>query len=214
MSGGGQVAADAVRDMLVGLADALRMAQDTLSEAGRVSDARLGYEIPYLDFTFEVEFSEQTARETSAGHLPLLKLAPRAGSSLVARQATEVTSRISGRLVATPSHGGRPAALLELSLVAAEQGPAIEIQLGNTAGELLGDALVELQVDVEMTERLTGSRPEAGLRLEVLATQIALTNDRGVARVPVEMARLQGQRLVVKAESQGAMARMILGGDA
>lgn len=211
MSRGGQIAADAVRDMLVGLADALRTAQDTLSEAGRISEGGMGYEIPYLDFTFEVEFSEQVSNQPSTV-APLLKLFPRTSSSGGLNRETEITSRISGRLVSTPTHGGRPAALLEMALVHDEHGPAIDILLSNTAGERLTEAFIELQVDADMTERLIGFRPTPTQRLALLTSQTVLTDDQGYVRLPLSIGSLRGKQVVVKAEAQGAMTRLIVGG--
>ncbi|WP_404297031.1 hypothetical protein [Halomonas sp.] len=210
MSRGGQIAADAVRDMLVGLADALRTAQDTLSEAGRISEGGMGYEIPYLDFTFEVEFSEQTSNQPSTA-APILKLFPRTSSSGGNRE-TDITSRISGRLVSTPTHGGRPAALLEMALVHNADGPAIDILLSNTAGERLTDAFIELQVDVDMTERLIGFRPTPTQRLALLPSQTVLTDEQGYVQLSLSTGSLGGKSVVVKAEAQGAVTRLIVGG--
>jgi hypothetical protein len=211
MSRGGQIAADAVRDMLVGLADALRTAQDTLSEAGRISEGGMGYEIPYLDFTFEVEFSEQTSNQPDTS-LPVLKLFPRMSSSGGLNRETDITSRISGRLVSTPSHGGRPAALLEMVLVQNVDGPALDILLSNTAGERLTEAFIELQVDADMTERLIGFRPTPNQRLALLSSQTVLTDDQGYVQLPLSIGSLGGKQVVVKAEAQGAVTRLIVGG--
>lgn len=211
MSRGGQIAADAVRDMLVGLADALRTAQDTLSEAGRISEGGMGYEIPYLDFSFEVEFSEQTSNQPEST-LPILKLFPRTSSSGGLNRETDITSRISGRLVSTPTHGGRPAALLEMVLVTSEGGPVLDILLSNTAGERLTEAIIELQVDADMTERLMGFRPTPAQRLELFSSQTVLTDEQGNVRLPLSTGALGGKQVVVKAESQGAVTRLIVGG--
>lgn len=213
MSRGGQIAADAVRDMLVGLADALRTAQDTLSEAGRISEGGMGYEIPYLDFTFEVEFSEETTNRSNNA-ATLLKLFPRTSSSGGLNRETDISSRISGRLVSTPTHGGRPAALLEMALGHSDDGQFIDILLSNTAGERLSEAYIELQVDADMTERLIGFRPTPAQRLALLSSQMVLTDDQGYAQLSLHTVPLSGKQVVVKAEAQGAVTRLIVGGSA
>jgi hypothetical protein len=209
MSRGGRVTAEAVREMLVGLADALRTAQETLADSGRGGDPDSpAYAIPWLEFSFDVEFS---SREEAAGS-PLLTLRPRAGG---AHTATEISSRVSGRLVSVPRHGGRPAPLLELRPVDGEDGRSVEVALANSAGEVLAGARVALEVDADMTERLTGTPPAAELRLGLLAAQTVRTDAGGHARVVVNAHRLaSGQRVVLRAEAEGATARIVIAGDA
>ena len=106
MSRGGQVTAEAVRQMLVELADALRTAQHALSadaSSGEGGGGRMGYEIPYLDFSFEVEF---TSKEGEGGVAPILALRPRFGPSPTTDTTKEITSQVSGRLVSVPPMTG------------------------------------------------------------------------------------------------------------
>ncbi|WFM72883.1 hypothetical protein [Halomonas sp. CKK8] len=213
MSKGGQVAADAIRDMLLGLADAMQDAQGTLSEAARTSDAGHGYEIPYLDFVFEVEFSE----ETEASQPTRLRLLPKARRQAdEAGRETRVTSSISGRLATVPAHGGRPETLLDLSLSAVEGRASrqrLDIQVSSMAGERLGGVPVSLQVDVEMTERLLGYRPSAQQRLSLLPSQRLTTREDGSAHLAVELSSLRGRQVVVQVESRGAIGRLLLPGE-
>lgn len=213
MSKGGQVAADAIRDMLLGLADAMQDAQGTLSEAARTSDAGHGYEIPYLDFVFEVEFSE----ETEASQPTRLRLLPKARRQVdEAGRETRVTSSISGRLATVPAHGGRPETLLDLSLSAVEGRASrqrLDIQVSSMAGERLGGVPVSLQVDVEMTERLLGYRPSAQQRLSLLPSQRLTTREDGSAHLAVELSSLRGRQVVVQVESRGAIGRLLLPGE-
>lgn len=213
MSKGGQVAADAIRDMLLGLADAMQDAQGTLSEAARTSDAGHGYEIPYLDFVFEVEFSE----ETEASQPTRLRLLPKARRQVdEAGRETRVTSSISGRLATVPAHGGRPETLLDLSLSAVEGRASrqrLDIQVSSMAGERLGGVPVSLQVDVEMTERLLGYRPSAQQRLSLLPSQRLTTREDGSAHLAVELSSFSGRQVVVQVESRGAIGRLLLPGE-
>ncbi|MEQ6889434.1 hypothetical protein ABE957_12190 [Halomonas sp. CS7] len=213
MSQGGEIAADAVRDMLVGLADALQDAQGTLTEAARTSDAGHGYEIPYLDFAFEVEFSE----ESEANQPTRLRLLPKARRHLDdAGRETRITSSISGRLATVPAHGGRPETLLDLGLSDMEgraRRQRLDIQVSSMAGERLGGVPVSLQVDVEMTERLLGYRPSAEQRLSILPSQRLTTSEDGSAHLVVELASLRRKQVVVQVESRGAIGRVLLPGD-
>jgi hypothetical protein len=210
MSRSRRVTAEAVREMLVGLADALRTAQETLSDSGRGGDASgPAYAIPSLDFSFHVEFS---SREETPGGAPLLMLRPRPGGT---HTTTEVSSRISGRLVSVPRHGGRPAPLLELRAMDDEAGRSVEVALANTAGEVLAGAQVALEVDADMTERLTGKLPSADLRLGLLSAQIVRTDAGGHAHVAVDASRLAtGERVVLRAEAEGVSARIVIAGEA
>ncbi|MEQ6918136.1 hypothetical protein [Halomonas aquatica] len=213
MSKGGQVAADAVRDMLVGLADALQDAQGTLTEAARTSDAGHGYEIPYLDFAFEVEFTE----ETEADKPTRLRLLPKARRDVDdAGRETRISSSISGRLATVPAHGGRPETLLDLGLSALEgraKRQRLDIQVSSMAGERLGGVPVSLQVDVEMTERLLGYRPSPQQRLSLLSSQRLTTREDGSTHLAVDIAPLRGKQVVVQVESRGAIGRVLLPGE-
>lgn len=213
MSQGGQIAADAVRDMLVGLADALQDAQGTLSEAARTGDAGHGYEIPYLDFAFEVEFHE----ETQADQPTRLRLLPKARRDhQEAGRETRITSSISGRLATVPSHGGRPETLLDLDVSAVEgraKRERLDIRVSSMAGEQLGGVPVSLQVDVEMTERLLGYRPSAQQRLSLLSSQRLTTREDGSAHLVIDLASLRGKQVVVQVESRGSIGRVLLPGD-
>ncbi|MDX1465853.1 MAG: hypothetical protein R3215_09165 [Halomonas sp.] len=213
MSQGGQIAADAVRDMLVGLADALQDAQGTLTEAARTGDAGLGYEIPYLDFAFEVEFSE----EAEADRPTRLRLLPKARRDhRETERETRVTSSISGRLATVPARGGRPETLLDLAVTAVEgraRRQRLEVLVSSMAGERLGGVPVSLQVDVEMTERLLGYRPTAQQRLSLLSSQRLTTREDGRTDLVVDLASLRGKQVIVQVESQGAIGRIQLPGD-
>lgn len=213
MSQGGEIAADAVRDMLVGLADALQDAQGTLTEAARTGDGGHGYEIPYLDFAFEVEFSE----ESEANRPTRLRLLPKARRHVdETERETRITSSISGRLATVPAQGGRPETLLDLDVSPVEgraRRERLDILVSSMAGERLGGVPVSLQVDVEMTERLLGYRPTAQQRLSLLASQRLTTREDGSARLVVELAALRGKQVVVQVESRGAIGRVLLPGD-
>ncbi|MBB3183261.1 hypothetical protein FHR95_000802 [Halomonas fontilapidosi] len=213
MSQGGQIAADAVRDMLVGLADALQDAQGTLSEAARTGDAGHGYEIPYLDFAFEVEFHE----EAEANQPTRLRLLPKARRDhQETGRETRISSSISGRLATVPSHGGRPETLLDLDVSAVEgraKRERLDIQVSSMAGEQQGGVPVSLQVDVEMTEQLLGYRPSAQQRLSLLSSQRLTTREDGSAHLVIDLASLRGKQVVVQVESRGAIGRVLLPGD-
>lgn len=208
MSRGSKVTAEAIRQMLVGLAEALRTAQNSLTTEARSAElGGVGYEIPYLDFAFEVEF---TSREAEEGN-PVVELRPRYGSPPMTNDAKEITSRVAGRLVSVPPHGGKPAPRLDLRLQEVGKDLLLLIQLTNAAGELLAGVPVALEVDVETTERLTGRRPAAEERLSLLETQVTRTDDDGQGRVKLDRASLNhGARVVVRAEARGASARIVI----
>lgn len=208
MSRGSQVTAEAIRQMLVGLAEALRTAQNSLATEARSGElGGVGYEIPYLDFAFEVEFTSQEEEEGN----PVVVLRPRFGPSPTTNATKEITSRVAGRLVSVPPHGGKPAPRLDLRLQEVGKDLVLLIQLTNTAGEILAGAPVALEVDVETTERLTGRRPAADERLSLLATQMTRTDDEGQGRVKLDRASLShGVRVVVRAEARGASARIVI----
>lgn len=212
MSRGGQVTAEAVRHMLVGLADALRTAQETLSSDARGGDGGgRGYDIPYLDFAFEVEFTSREGEDST----PILALRPRFGVGTSSSTTKDVTSRVSGRLVSVPPHGGRPAPRLDLRLRGEGNSLELEIELTNTAGEALVGVLVALEVDADMTERLTGRLPDSEERLSLLASQAVRTDAEGRARVPILQQGLAPEhRIVIRGEAVGSSARIIVAGAA
>ncbi|SDO70361.1 hypothetical protein SAMN04487957_11058 [Halomonas shengliensis] len=215
MSKGGEVVADAVREMLLGLADALDDAQSTLSETARTSDTGHGYEIPYLDFTFEVEFSEEQSQGDRPPRIALLPKARRAGGE--GERETRISSSISGRLATVPVQGGRPETLLDLTLKPVDGRPRqwrLGVAVSNLAGERLPGVPVSLQVDAAMTEQLLGHRPSAEQRLGLLTTQRLTTGVEGGAELVIDTASLRGRRVVVQVEARGAIGRVILPGEA
>ncbi|NAW35740.1 hypothetical protein [Halomonas alimentaria] len=215
MSKGGEVVADAVREMLLGLADALDDAQSTLSETARTSDAGHGYEIPYLDFTFEVEFSEEESQGDRPPRIALLPKARRARDDV--ERETRISSSISGRLATVPVQGGRPETLLDLTLLPVDgrrRQWRLGIEVSNLAGERLPGVPVALQVDAAMTEQMLDHRPSAEQRLGLLKTQRLITGVEGGAELIIDTAVLRGQRVVVQVEARGAIGRVILPGEA
>ncbi len=208
MSRGGQVTAEAIRQMLVGLADALRTAQNSLAADAQSGElGGIGYEIPYLDFSFEGEF---TSREEQEGQ-PILALRPRFGASPTTDTTKEITSRVAGRLVSVPPHGGSPTPLLDIRLVEEGERLVLALRLTNAAGEVLSGTQVALQVDDDVTERLTGRRPSTEERLNLLAIQVIRTDGDGRGRVGLNPGALEdGARVVVHAEARGATARIIV----
>lgn len=214
MSKGGQLVTDSVRDMLLGLADALDDAQTTLMESARVSDAGHGFSIPHLDFTFEVEFAEEAQADTSQpARMRLLPKTRRASDE--SERELRISSSISGRLASVPVQGGQPETLLDLELQDVEGAPGkrrLIVRLSNTAAERLASVPVSLQVDSDMTERLKEPRPTSKERLGLLRTQRLTTDANGRAELVIDVAPLGSRKLVVQVEARGAIGRVILTG--
>ena len=112
----GEIVSDTIESVLVGIADSLRQAQDSLSLAppldqfGRVVPQ---YEIPYLDF--EIGFKLETRKTTGGKSLVYFK--PVTSSSAT----QEITTKLQGRFIAVPPGEGLPVPILQGETVIVDQ---------------------------------------------------------------------------------------------
>ncbi len=145
-------ATESLEALLVSIADGVREAQDALSSTppldtfGRPMPT---YHMPYLDFTIEVDM-ETVSKD---GGPSFLRMKPRGSAGTVTR---EVSSTISGRLVAVPPGDGLPTPVLTITSI---RKPArqheINITATNSAGEILAGVGIELNINLQASARLT-----------------------------------------------------------
>ena len=145
-------ATESLEALLVSIADGVRDAQDALSGTppldsfGRPMPT---YHLPYLDFKIEVEM-ETISKD---GRPSFLRMKPRGTGGTVTR---EVSSTISGRLVAIPPGDGLPTPILTIASI---RKPArqheIIITAMNSAGEILAGLGIELNINLQASARLT-----------------------------------------------------------
>lgn len=206
MSDAAQVSADAISSLLTGLARALGDAQELMAEVptqdsfGRPLPS---YQIPHLDFNFEIE----TVRESTSGTTFGFALRPAARGS----QEESVTSTVSGRLVAVPANAGLP----RTTIVVTQAESTLEIRLGNTAGEVLVDTPVELAYDPSASLALYGTELTASQRLNLLGAQVATTDEAGVASAPITRSVLTASaKAVILIRAAGSETRITVGQEA
>ncbi|WP_137127336.1 hypothetical protein [Roseomonas sp. HF4] len=195
-----------IGQLLVAIADGVRDAQEALSAAppvdafGRPTPS---YHLPQLDFELRVEIE---TRSTGSGRAMMLVMPASSSTS-------SVSSVVSGRLVAVPPGQGLPLPVVELT---AQRRTARQHELAvvaaNSAGELLAGATVEINIDLEMSRRLSeveGVRI-TGAGSTRIAQPVLVTDEAGRAATLLDIdARLPAQAvLVLTAEAGSAVARL------
>lgn len=182
MSTDSRFVSESLEALLVSIADGVREAQDALSAVppldayGRPMPS---YHLPHLDF--EVKVDMETV--TTGGGLMFLRLNPLGGGG--SNTNRDISSTISGRLVAIPPGEGLPLPLLMISSVReTTRRHRIQITAINSAGEILANERIELNINMDAsrklsaTEGVTLTSKRAGTKLsDVLLT----TNEEGVA---------------------------------
>lgn len=205
---------DSIEDTLLALATGLREAQEALNESppldayGRPLPS---YQIPWLDF--EINTRIETVRQSDGRTIFRVALSkPAGGSSSSSTQSLD--SKLSGRFVAVPPGDGMPVARL---LVTAQQAEGdgrtlrIGIQLGNSAGELLADRRVEVNIDPGASHALSAvnnvafDRPQGGT---LLAEAVLVTGADGTAStlLSIDPKEPAGAIIVVTAQAGAAKA--------
>jgi hypothetical protein len=192
MAGESRFVGNAIEEMLVALADGVREAQVALN-AGPLLDPAgrplATYQLPYLDFTIAVEMQTKV----DSGGRPIALLAPSTSS----QSNSAVRSNVSGRLIAAPPGDGLPVPRLVLTVTTNNGGAAeIAVRVSNSAGEVLANQRVELNIDDAASVQLSGVRGGefrrlAGTRL----TEAVLTSDpHGMATTRLLIDAAQGKR--------------------
>lgn len=160
---------NSIEELLVALADGVRSAQIALNalplldQTGRPLTT---YHLPYLDFTLAVEMS--TAVSSNGKSVPTF-----VASSSNVQSTNAVRSFVSGRLVATPPGEGLPMPRIEISSGANIGGEvSISIKVTNSAGELLAQQPVELNIDEQASAQLSAARRPSGGLIKSSATRL------------------------------------------
>ena len=175
---------DSLGALLVSIADGVRDAQDSLNSApptdtfGRPMTT---YHLPYLDFEIKVDM-ETVSKE---GGFRGLKINPLSGGRINRSTTQDVSSTISGRLVAIPPNDGLPQTLLTL---ASERLSArkhkVTLSAANSAGEILVGHTIELNINLEASKQLSEiegvnlSTTRAGTALQDV---LLVTDQAGIA---------------------------------
>ena len=184
-----RTSAEAIAQLLGGLAEAVADAQEAMAEipaADAFGRPLPVYQIPSLDFTFEIEAFETPARP---GVLPLLRIAPLTAG----RPGGSIQSKISGRIVAVPPNGGLP----EARILLAFSDSVLRLQLSNALGERLAGETLELEFDAAASQALHGTSLSAEARLRLLGEQRLTTDADGATRTAVDTSVLSGGRTAV-----------------
>jgi hypothetical protein len=153
MSNESRFVSESLEALLVSIADGVREAQNSLSSTPAVDvfgRPMTTYHMPHLDFKLEVNM-ETVANTGSKGGLRL-KIQKGASSE----STREISSTLSGRLVAIPPNEGLPTLILTMS---SERKTArthnITISATNSAGEILMGQAIELNINKEASMRLS-----------------------------------------------------------
>lgn len=154
-----QFVGNSIEELLVALADGVRDAQSALN-SGPLTDPAgrplASYQLPYLDFTVQVNM--QTRTDVGGKPVALMFMA-RAAASSNSNTDQQITSTISGRLVATPPGEGLPVPRVALSVGAAVNGAVpLTLTVTNSAGETLANQRVELNIDDADSVSLSAAR--------------------------------------------------------
>ncbi len=171
----GRFIADTLETVIVGIADSLTEAQEQMSAVppldgfGRPVPQ---YRLPYLDFEIGFRLVTQTTQD---GRRAFLFFKPTSSST----SNNEVTSRISGRFVAIPPGDGMPLPVLSLTVTGSGATRQLMLQAGNTSGEALAGATVQLNVDVATSQALsaTAGVPDPRILGNVTFVSAILTTD-------------------------------------
>jgi hypothetical protein len=176
---------NSIGQLLVALADGVREAERALASGPQVDEsgrALTRYALPYLDFKISVDVDvEMPDAVGGLKGLPVLRLR----TAGIGSQSRQVSSTISGRLVAMPAGEGLPVPRITLTPGPNIGGKAlISMTVANSAGELLAGQPVELNLDQPASERLSRARGVTALPRRTgtrLADGIVTTDNDGRA---------------------------------
>ncbi|MDG2528599.1 hypothetical protein [Caulobacter endophyticus] len=195
---------NSIEELLVALAEGVREAQLALNSGPKVdaSGAPIGgYQLPFLDFSIKVDM--QTKTDNGGRPIALLFTAKDQNST-----NQQVSSTISGRLVATPPGEGLPTPRIAVSGGGNIGGFAhVSVLVTNSAGEVLADQPVELNIDDAAGGQLSAARGVAhfvrqpGTRLQ---QAVLRTGADGRALATLSIAKEPARAVVVVVASIGA----------
>lgn len=181
MSNESRFVTESLEALLVSIADGVRDAQDVLSSAPPVDTfgrAMPSYHLPYLDFEMKVD----AETVNSPGGSIFLRINPKGATGDTTR---EISSSISGRLMAVPPGEGLPSPVLAISsLRLSARRHKIVVTAINTAGEILAGQSVELNINMEASRELSvveGVELVSQRAGTTLADVIPVTNTEGEA---------------------------------
>ncbi len=181
MSNDSRFVTESLEALLVSIADGVREAQDALNSAPPVDAfgrSMPTYHLPYLDF--EVKVDMETA--TTGGGSMFLRINPLGGGGTTTR---DISSTISGRLVAVPPGEGLPTTILTISSQReTARRHKIQVTAVNSAGEILSGQGIELNINMDASRQLSAvegvnlTNKRAGTKLK---DAILVTDDMGTA---------------------------------
>lgn len=177
----GRFVADTIEAILVGMGESLRETQEALNDSPPLDQfGRLAprYQIPHIDFEIGFKLYTDTQRN---GRLRVF-MKPVQGS----RNRQEVTTKLSGRFVATPQGDGLPLPALTIkSQKSAASVFDLEITASNSAGEVITNAPIEINFDEAASKELTAAANVGNARFGggvTFSDAAPLTDDEGIAR--------------------------------
>ena len=173
---------ESLEALLLSIAEGVREAQDALNTTPPVDTfgrPTTTFHLPYLDF--KVKANMETASKSTGGGRLFLKIrkGPQSSSS------RDITSTLSGRLVAIPPGEGLPTPFLTItSKRQSARSHLITLNALNSAGEILAGQTIELNINLEASQQLSELE---GINLTTLrpATKLSevilVTDTEGVA---------------------------------
>lgn len=210
---------NSIGQLLVALADGVREAERALAAGPQVDDsgrALTRYALPYLDFRISVDVDVAVPNAVGGlKGLPVLRLR----TAGIGSQSRQVSSTISGRLVAMPAGEGLPVPRITLLPGPNIGGKAqISLTVANSAGEVLAGQPVELNLDASASERLSRARGVTALPRRTgtrLADGIIVTDadGRAATQLLIDSAEPAQALFVVSASIGGFAAQASISGE-
>ncbi|MBL4611399.1 MAG: hypothetical protein JKY58_11970 [Pseudomonas sp.] len=239
MSKSSHFVSSSIEHVLLGLARGLREAQAVLDEMPPTDSygrPRSTYHLPYLDFTIKatMETSDQAdapapirAKGMNSARLQKipalrLKMPSLSANADPDSSSTELTSTFSGRLVSIPPSNSLPTNRLVTRALTDEAKPTVRhilVNLSNTAGDLIGGAAIEFNLDTEASEKLsqlagapdtfTADKIRSAIRF---SHRVVDTDEQGNAEISVELTGKMpaGANIVLLINSGPALTQLIL----
>ncbi len=213
MSDSSKFVAESLEELLTGIADGVREAQASLSEAppfdayGRPVPS---YHLPYVDFDLKVDME---TTETPSG-ARLLRVKPFTSTTQKSVNK-EISSSISGRFVAIPPGEGLPVPMLLLSSTRlSARKHTIEVSAANSAGEVLQNVQIELNFNLNLSQQLSSTQGVnlTTLRSSHLAAALLVTDENGVAstELTVDSGIPAKASIVITAELEQRIANIVV----
>lgn len=215
MSNSSKFVANSIEQILLGLAKGLSDAQTVLNELP-TTDAfgrpQSSYHLPYLDFDIKATVTATSTTETQAAAstsptlrknakaraIPRLRLTlPDLKQDSSSTNSTQLVSTFSGRLISVPPGNTLPVPHLAARTViedpAKPDQPSLHVTLSNSAGELLDNMAIELNLDIDASLQLSSAAGAKGLTAEQLRNglqlpmRILVTDQQGSASCPLNL---------------------------